>query len=201
MFRSAMCPNCDAKLKLDSDSETIFCSNCGIQLQAEDAFVYYELKTGNAAAIDSVTSSSILLKSGRDFLGQGKHDLADACFEGVLKNAPSDYQVWKLRAIAWESRVVNEYHKSFYRYSKEKGVVENKEYIEKYRGFCDNAIHNCPSDIASELAEEFNDRIRAHFDLAYRAYKADKRKSSTYVLLTAATAFVVIAITLRSCHP
>jgi len=200
VFRSAMCPNCDSNLKLDSESESIFCAACGIQIQARDAFVYYELKTGGEAAINEIGSYKILLKCGADFLEDGKYDLADACFANILKNAPDDYQIWKLRAHAWESRIVNEYRKSFYEYRRKGGLVENKEYLETYREYCDNAVRNSPGDTAGDLAEEFNDRIRSHFNIAFKAYKLDKRRSATLAALAAASLFLLAALALNSCR-
>ena len=83
MFRSAMCPNCDSNIKLDADCDVIFCAVCGIKLQARDAFVYYDLKTGGATDIENIGSYSLLLKCGTEFLEQGKHDLAEACFMNI----------------------------------------------------------------------------------------------------------------------
>ncbi|MCL2059115.1 MAG: hypothetical protein FWH01_08690 [Oscillospiraceae bacterium] len=200
MFRSAMCPNCDSFIKLDSESESIYCAKCGIQMQAQDAFVYYELKTGGKPDIGAIGSYSILLKCGTGFLEQQKHDLADACFANILKNAPDDYQIWKLRALTWESQVVNEYKKSFYEFSRKNGLVENKEYIEKYREYCDNAVRHSPGEISDELAEEFNDHIRGHFNIAYRAYKLEKRRSTTFTALTAASMLALVALALNACR-
>ena len=199
MFRSAMCPNCENNLKIDSESESIFCAICGIQMEARDAFVYYDLKTGDEAAINEINSYKLLLKCGAGFLEEGKHALADACFANILKNAPDDYQIWKLRAQAWESRIVNEFRKPFYEYSRKGGLVENKEYLETYREYCGNAVRNSPGEMAGGLAEEFNDRIRSHFDLAYRAYKHDKRRSATLAALAAASLFLLAALALNSC--
>ena len=201
MFRSAMCPNCDSLIKLDSDSETIFCANCGIQLQAEDAFVYYELKTnGSVDAIGKVDSYKLLAKCGAEYLAQQKHDLAEACFSNILKNAPDDYQIWKLRALAWESRVVNEYHKSFYEFSRTGGFVENKDYINKFREYCENAVRYCPTDLAEELAGEFNEHIRGHFNIAHRAYKLEKRRSAIYTALMSVSFLALAALALNSCR-
>ena len=200
MFRSAMCPNCDSLIKLDSESENIFCANCGIQLQAQDAFMYYELKTGGEMDLDATGSYNILLKCGTDFLEQKKHDQADACFANILKNAPEDYQVWKLRALAWESRVVNEYNRSFYTYSSKDGLAENKEYLAKYREYCENAVRYCPGDIADEFADEFNEHIRSHFSIAYRAYKRDKRRSAMFTVLTGGAIFSLAALALNACR-
>ena len=200
MFRSAMCPNCDSLIKLDSESDNIYCANCGIQLQAQDAFMYYELKTGGETDIEAAGGYQILMKCGTDFLEQKKHDQADACFANILKNAPDDYQAWKLRALAWESRVVNEYKKSFYEFSRKNGLVESKEYLAKYKEYCDNAVRCCPGDIADELAGEFNDHIRSHFDIAYRAYRREKRKSAAFTALMAASAFCLVALALNACR-
>ena len=200
MFRSGMCPNCDSLIKIDSESENIFCASCGIQLQAQDAFVYYDLKTSGEADINLVGSYKVLLKCGTDFLEQKKHDQAEACFAGILKNAPDDYQVWKLRALTWESRVVNEYNKSFYEFDNKKGLVENKEYLDRYREYCDNAVRHCPSGMADELAEEFNDHIRGHFNIAHRAYKHEKRRSTAFAALAAAAMFGLAALALNACR-
>lgn len=224
-FRSAMCPNCECNLKLESDSTTTFCARCGIQLQAQDAFVYYDLKNGDGVDIDKIGSYSLLFKCGREFLEQKKHDLADACFVNMLKSEPDDYQIWKLRALSWESRVVNDYRKAFYEYKRggtqadrgrtetgrggiEKSgsdflrggvLTENKEFLDKYREYCNNAVRCCPADMAEELADEFNDRIRSHFDIAYRAYKRDRRNSTAYALLAAGSFFALAAVALKSC--
>ena len=200
MFRSAMCPNCDNLVKIDSESETIFCAHCGIQQKAQDAFVYYELKTGGKADIGAIDSYSILLKCGAEFLEQKKHDQADACFTNILKNSPDDYRIWKLKALAWESRVVNDYKKSFYEFSRKGGLTENKKYLEKYREFCDNAVRHCPGDISGDLAEEFNDHIRGHFSIAYRAYKNEKRKSAIFTALVTVSMFSLAALALNSCR-
>ena len=200
MFRSAMCPNCDSLMKIDSESEEVFCSGCGIQLRAQDAFVYHDLKTGGETDISKVTNYSLLLKCGTGFLEQKKHDLADACFANILKNNPDDYQVWKLRALAWESRVVNEYKKSFYEYSRNGGIKENKRLIGKYREYCEQAVRHCPGEDSGALAEEFNDHIRAHFNIAHRAYKLEKRKSTTYAALAALSLFALAALALGTCR-
>ena len=189
-----MCPNCDSTIKLDSESESIFCVNCGIQMQAQDAFVYYDLKTSNKPDIDAVSSQKILLKCGTEFLEKQKHDLADACFANILKNSPDDYQVWKLRALTWESRIVNEVHKSFYEFNRKSGITENKEYLAKYKEYCDNAVRHCPGEEAGALAEEFNDHIRSHFNIAYRVYKSEKRRSATFAILTLSTLLALAAL-------
>jgi len=195
-----MCPNCESQLKVDSDSETVFCANCGIQLQARDAFVYYDLKSGGNVDIDGIGSYSLLLKCGAGFFERGEYDKSDACFENMLKLAPDDYQVWKLRAKTWEAKVVNELKNSFYTYSKKGGLKENKEYLTRYKELCDNAVRHSPSGTADELAEEFNDRIREHFELAHRAYRNDRRKSASFSALAAAALITLIAVALHSCR-
>ena len=195
-----MCPNCDNLIKLDSDIENIFCPVCGIQMQARDAFTYYDLKTGGEKEINAAGSYNVLMKCGTDFLEQKKHDQADACFAGVLKSTPDDYQAWKLRALAWESRVVNEYNKSFYDYNRKGGLSENKEYLDKYREYCDNAVRCSPGEISDELAGEFNDHIKSHFNIAYRAYKRDKRRSTMFTALTGGVLFGLAALALNACR-
>ena len=200
MFRSAMCPNCDSMIKLDSESESIFCAICGIQMQAQDAFVYYDLKTNGKPDINAVDSYKILIKCGTEYLEQKKHDLADACFANILKTSPDDYQVWKLRALTLESRVVNEKNKSFYEFNRNGGLVENKGYLAKYKEYCNNAVRHCPGEEADDLAEEFNDHIRSHFNIAYRAYKAEKRKSRTFAVLALATMLSLATLALNACR-
>jgi len=195
-----MCPNCDANIKIDADSQTAFCAKCGIQLQSQDAFVYYELKKGGEPDVGNIGSYKLLIKCGTEFLEQGKHDLADACFANILKNAPDDYQVWKLRALTLESRVVNEHHASFYEYNKDGGLKENKAYIDKYRELCGNAVRHCPAESAEALAEEFNDRIRAHFNIAYRAYKQERRRTLKFVVLASSALLLLSALALNSCR-
>jgi len=168
-------------------------------MDARDAFVYYDLKTGGESEIREIGSHKLLLKCGTDFFEQGKYDLAEACFANILTNAPDDYRIWKLRAFNWESRVVNDFKKSFYEYTPRGGLTEKKEYMDKYREFCDSAVRYCPGDMADGLAEEFNDRIRNHFDFAYRAYKLDRRRSAAFAAFSAASLFALAAVALRSC--
>ena len=200
MFRSAMCPNCDGLMKLDSESENVFCAGCGIQLQAQDAFVYFDLKTGGEADISKVTNVGLLMKCGKDFLEQKKHDLADACFSNILKKFPEDYQVWKLSAFSWESRIINEYRELFYEYDKVGGLKEKKAYLSKYRELCGNAVRHCPGELAGGLAEEFNDHIRSHFNIAHKAYIKEKRKANKYALLAALSFVAVAALMLSYCR-
>ena len=195
-----MCPNCDNFIKLDSESESFYCAHCGIQLDSRDAFVYYDLKTGGEPDMDGIDSFKLLMRCSAGYLEQKKYEQADSCYEKILKLAPDDYRIWKLRALAWESRVINEYHKSFYEFRKENGVVENKEYLAKFRELCGNAVRHCPGDMAGELAEEFNERVRGHFDIAYRAYKLEKRRTTAYTLLAGATLFALAAMALNACR-
>ena len=199
-FQSAQCPNCDSLMKIDSESENVFCAACGIQLPARDAFVYFQLKNGGETDIENVANASLLLKCGVDFLDQKKHDLADACFANVLNQNPDDYQAWKLRAAAWESRVVNEFRESFYEYSRTGGLKENKDYVGKYREFCDNAVRCCPADMAGDLADEFNDHIRGHFNVAHQAYRTEKRKSAMFKVLAVLSMFSLAALAIGSCR-
>ena len=197
IFRSAMCPNCDSLIKIDSESGTIFCANCGIQLQAEDAFVYYELKTnGSEELINGLESYNLLAKLGTDYLSQKKYGLAEACFANILKNHPDDYQIWKLRALNWESQAVNEFHKPFYEYDKKRGLVENKEYVAKFREYSEKAVQYCPGGMEGELAEELNDHVRGHFNIAHRAYAREKRKVAPRAALTGAALFALAALIL-----
>jgi len=195
-----MCPNCDSVLKIDSESESTYCAKCGIQMQAEDAFVYYELKTGGEADINEIDSYRILLKCGTDFFDRQEYDRADACFANIIKAAPDNYQIWKLRATTWEAKVINQLQKSFYRYDRKIGLIENKEYLDKYKEYCENAVRCSPGELAGELASEFNEHIRGHFNIAYRAYKNDKRRNTAYTILTASALFAVAAIALNACR-
>jgi tetratricopeptide (TPR) repeat protein len=188
-------------MKLDSAKPTVFCANCGTQMQAEDAFVYYDLKTKGSADISGVESYKMLARFGTAFLEQKKHDLADSCFAKILAQAPDDYQVWRLRALTWESRVVNEFSKAFYAFDAKKAVlVENKEYLATYKEYCDNAVRYCPSELAAELAEEFNGHIRDHFSIAFRAYKKERRRNTLTAAAAVSTLLALAALALRACR-
>ena len=202
MFRSGMCPNCDTVLKLDSTSEIVFCTRCGSQLNAEDAFVLFDLKEANGAAdLNKLENYNMLIKSGKMFLQQKKHDLADACFRKILEMSPDDYSVWKLRALMWESKVVNEFNKSFYTYNREKKqLIENKEYLDVYKEYCDNAVKYCPTDMSEQLAEEYNDRIRDHFDIALKAYKKEKYSTMRIQMIAVLIFLILTAMILQACR-
>jgi len=200
VFRSAMCPNCDSIIKLDSESGSIFCANCGIRLNAEDAFVYYELKTGGEPDVGKIDGYKLLMSCAANCLEQKKFKLADDCLEKLLRISPDDYQIWKMRAMTWESRVIDEFKKSFYEYSRKNGFKENREYIDRYREYCDNAVRNSPANVSRALADEFNERIRSHFKIAHKAYKKEKHKSFIYALIVTISAVGLAALALNSCR-
>ncbi|MDR1439792.1 MAG: hypothetical protein LBJ10_07235 [Clostridiales bacterium] len=187
-------------MKVDSTSQTIFCTRCGSQFDAQDAFVFYELKTKGETDLSKLEGYNMLLRCGMAFLEQKKHDMADSCFAKLLDKHPDDCQAWKLRAMAWESKVVNELRKTFYTYDYgKKELIENKEYLDKYKEFCQNAVKCSPADMSGELAEEFNDRIRGHFSLAHRALKKERRRAA--LILSSATLLLMVLVTIafRSC--
>ena len=200
MFRSAMCPSCDNLLKIDSNAETVFCSRCGSQMGAEDAFVYYELKTSGVAELSNLEGYNMLITCGTSLLEQKKHDGADSCFRKILIDEPEDYAVWRLRAMTWESRVVFEFKSQFYLYDDTtKEVVENKDYLSVYKELCNNAVRHSPEELSHTLAEEFNNRIRGHFNIALKAFKKEKQKRRLLQTASVLGAFILILILFRNC--
>ena len=200
-FRSAMCSICDCIMKIDSSSETMFCSGCGNRHDAEGAFIYYDLKHADSFDADTVNSVSMFVKSGRTLLDQGKYDQADLCFQKAIELTPEDYYLWKLRAFTLESKVVNELRQSFYTYNKKtNGLVEAKEHLDQYKELCHTAVKLSPSDISDELAEEFNDRIREHFNIAMKAYMKARKRYRTIVITAALVLFLIIAIGFKACQ-
>jgi tetratricopeptide (TPR) repeat protein len=200
MFRAAMCLSCDNIMKVDSTSETIYCTRCGSQFDAEDAFVFYELKTKGETDVSRLDGYNMLLRCGMVFLEQKKHDMADACFQKILDKHPDDCQAWKLRALAWESKIVNEFRKTFYTYDYgRRELVENKEYLDKYKEYCQNAVRCSPADMSAGLAEEFNDRIRGHFGLAMKALKKERRRMAAVLSSATLILFVLVTMAFRSC--
>ncbi|MCL2146742.1 MAG: hypothetical protein FWH52_02940 [Synergistaceae bacterium] len=186
-------------MKVDSSSKTIFCTRCGSQLESEDAFVYFDLKHADKFDLDAVNSYELLLACGKSLLADQRYDQADLCFQKAADQKPDSYYIWKLRAFVWESKVVNEHKGSFYSYDrKSKELVENKEYIDRYKELCQTAVRHCPSDSSDELAEEFNDRIREHFAIAVRAYKEERNRQRYMAIVIALIIFCLIAFGLRS---
>jgi hypothetical protein len=188
-------------MKLESKSATIFCVNCGTQMQAEDAFVFYELKTGSVTDVEDVESIKVLRRCAMDSLKGKKYELADSCFAKILKSMPDDYQIWRLRALAVESEVVNGMGKAFYEYNpKKSGLVENGGYLKKYKEYCANAVKHCPRDESEALAEEFNDHIREHFSIAHRIYKRERRRAILYKVFVGAALLILSALALHACR-
>ena len=194
-FRSAMCPNCDCIMKVDSASKTIFCTRCGSQVDAEGAFYFHDLRHADKIDFGDVDGAGLLVASGKSLLEEGRYDDADICFQKAIEQTPDDYYIWKLRAFTLESKVVNGFKQSFYIFNKEKkDVVENGKYLEQYKELCQTAVRYCPSDMTHDLAEEFNDRIREHFHIARRAFDEERKKYRLIVLAAALVAFLVIAM-------
>jgi tetratricopeptide (TPR) repeat protein len=188
-------------MKVNSASESIFCTRCGSQIDAEDAYFYYDLKHADQVDIDSVNSYDMLVAGGKTLLEQRKYDRAELCFQKASEQEPENYFIWKLRAYTLESMVVNQLKQSFYYYDKaKKEVIENKPYIDQYKDFCQTAVRNCPSELSEELAEEFNDRLREHFSIAMTPFNEVRKRHRSIVITAAMVVFCVIALGLRACR-
>jgi len=187
-------------MKVDSSSKIIYCTRCASQWEAENAFVFYDLRHADQFDIDAVDSCEMLVTCGKALLEQKRYDQADLCFLKASEQEPENYYIWRLRAFILESKVVNELKQSFYLFDKEKKVlVENSEYLNRYKELCKTAVRHCPSDMSGDLAEEFNDRIREHFNLAFIAYDEERKKRRNIIITAALILFCAIAIGLRTC--
>jgi len=197
-----MCPNCDNVMKLDAAQENAYCTRCGARVRAEDAFVFYELKArgeGGEAAADA-EGRHVLLRSGVAFLEQGRHDLADSCFEKATLRDPDDWEAWKLRAQCWEARVLAESGKPFYAYDYEtKELVEDTAAVERYKELCREALRCCPQEMSGALAEEVNERAREHFRLAYRAFRHERHRVRFMQLSAVLFAAILVILAYKSC--
>ena len=100
----------------------------------------------------------------------------------------------------WESKVVFEHKSLFYLYdANRKEVLENKNYLSIYKEFCGNAVKNAPVEISQTIAEEFNDRIREHFSIAFKAFKKEKRNWTLLQAASILVVFVLIVLLFRNC--
>ena len=199
LFRSAMCPNCDCIMKVDSASKTIFCTRCGSQFTADDAFMFHDLRHADKIDLDDANNYKVLVSSGKSLLEEGRYDQAERCFQKAVEQMPDDYYIWKLRAFTLESKLVNELRQSFYIYDKEKKeLIENGKYLEQYKALCNEAVRYSPSDLCDEMAEEFNDRIREHFNIARKAFENDRKKYRKIVITAALITICIIIILFKS---
>ncbi len=97
-FVPAMCPNCNAHMKVDTTSKVARCDTCGTECLVQDAIktltVRGNIQVGNATINVSGTNTDGLLQRVEIMLGDGDFDGAMSKCDTILDSEPTNGRVY-----------------------------------------------------------------------------------------------------------
>ena len=97
-FVPAMCPNCNAHMKVDTTSNVARCDTCGTECLVQDAIktltVRGNIQVGNATINVSGTNTDGLLQRVEIMLGDGDFDGAMSKCDTILDSDPTNGRVY-----------------------------------------------------------------------------------------------------------
>ena len=103
-FVPAMCPNCNAHMKVDSSSKIARCDNCGTECLVQDAIkaltVRGNVQVGNATINVNGANTESLLKRAEIMLADGDFQGAMEKCDSVLDSDPTNAQAYIVMLMA-----------------------------------------------------------------------------------------------------
>ncbi len=103
-FVPAMCPNCNAHMKVDSSSKVARCEACGTECLVQDAIkaltVKGNIQVGNATINVNGTNTDSLLQRAEMMLADGDFDGAMSKCDTVLDSDPTNGKVYFLMLMS-----------------------------------------------------------------------------------------------------